>query len=446
MTLKTKFIAIAFIGFVGLASCKKNTDNVSPVSANPDLRDSVYAYSQDIYLWSDNLPSTAVFKPTTYPTADSVMKKVRTYSPFVNGKYQDRWSFVIDKETWDNLVSGNSSDTGAEYGFVADGDLRVKLVYTQSSAGTQGVKRGWRVLKFNGVDATYANIDKLNTELNKASQLVLFQKPDGTEQTVTLTSAAYKSDYVMNPKVFLVNGNNVGYFAFDSFLGSNSGQDTKNELDKIFADFKSKNVTELVLDLRYNGGGYGTVSSYLGSLIAPASAVGKVFVSSVHNSKYSKYNSTDLFKNLTNSLKLSRVSIIVNKGTASASEELINGLKPVMTVKLIGNTTHGKPVGYYALPVMDSYVFPVAIKNINSVGFFDFFQGFTVDKVQSDDITHDLGDPTEACLKSALDYIKTGVLQSSPSASRVSAELQIANDKIAKDRLKVTVFDKPRGM
>ena len=446
MTLKTKFFAIAFMSFVGLASCKKNTDNVTPVSANPDLRDSVYAYSQDIYLWSDNLPSATVFKPMSYPTADSVMKKVRTYSPFVNGKYQDRWSFVIDKKTWDNVVSGNSSDTGAEYGFVADADLRVKLVYSQSSAGTQGVKRGWKVLKFNGVDATYANINQLNTELNKSSQVVLFQKPDGTQQTITLTSVAYKSDYVMNPKVFLVNGNNVGYFAFDSFLGANSGQDTRNELDKVFADFRSKNVTELVLDLRYNGGGYGSVASYLGSLIAPSTAVGNVFVSSIHNSKYSKYNTTDLFKNLANGLKLSRVSIIVNKGTASASEELINGLKPVMNVKLIGNTTHGKPVGYYALPVMDSYVFPVALKNVNSVKFDNFYQGFAVDKVQTDDITRDLGDPSEACLKSALDYIKTGVLQSSPSASRVSASLQIANDRIAKERLKVTVFEKPRGM
>ena len=447
MLNKTKFFAIVFMSFVGLASCKKNTDAVNQLmSATPDLRDSVYAYSQDIYLWSDNLPAASIFKPLSYPSADSVMKKVRTYSPFVNGKYQDRWSFVIDKSVWDNVVSGNSSNTGAEYGFVADADLRVKLVYSQSSAGTQGVKRGWKVLKFNGINATYANINQLNTELNKASQTIIFQKPDGTQQTTILTSAAYKSDYVMNPKVFTINGNNVGYFAFDSFLGANSGKTTRDELDKVFADFKAKNVTELVLDIRYNGGGYGTVSSYLGSLIAPSSAVGKVFVSSVHNKKYSQYNSTDNFKDLVNGLKLSRVSIIVNKGTASASEELINGLKPVMTVKLIGNTTHGKPVGYYALPVINSYVFPVALKNVNSVGFNDFFQGFSVDKVQSDDITHDLGDPQEACLKSALDYIKTGVLQSSPSAARVSANLQIANDKITKERMKITVFDLPKGM
>lgn len=447
MKIKIKYLLITTVVsvFMGLSSCKKTATDA--VNAAPDLRDSVYTYSQEFYLWSDNLPAANVFNPLSYPTADSVMKKVRTYSPFVNGRYQDRWSFVIDKTTWDNVVSGNSTDTGAEYAFVADNDLRVKLVYSQSSAGKQGIKRGWKVLKFNGIDATRANITQLNTELSKASQSIIFQKPDGTQTTLSLMGSTYKSDYIINPKVFTINGNNVGYFDFDSFLGSNSGQTTKDELDKVFADFKSKNVTELVLDLRYNGGGYGTVSNYLGSLIAPSSAVGKVFVNSVHNKKYTSWNKTDYFTSLTNSLKVSRISIIVTKGTASASEELINALKPIMTVKLIGSTTHGKPVGYYGFPTMNSYVFPVALKNVNSVGNADFYDGFTVDKVQTDDYTHDLGDPEEGCLKVALNYIKTGVLQSIPDvpkAARMSAELIQANENLSKERPKVLLFDVPR--
>lgn len=447
MKINIKYLLIATVVsiFMGLSSCKKT--DAEAVNAAPDLRDSVYAYSREYYLWTDNLPTTNVFNPLSYPTADSIMRKVRTYSPFVNGRYQDRWSFVIDKATWDNVVSGNSTNTGAEYGFVADNDLRVKLVYSQSSAGKQGVKRGWKALKFNGVDATYTNITQLNAELKKSLQTVLFQKPDGSQATLTLTGSTYKSDYVINPKVFTINGNNVGYFDFDSFLGSNSGQTTRDELDKVFADFKSKNVTELVLDLRYNGGGYGTVSNYLGSLIAPSSAVGTVFVNSVHNKKYSAWNKTDYFTTLTNSLKVSRISIIVTKGTASASEELINALKPVMTVKLIGSTTHGKPVGYYSFPTMNSYVFPVALKNVNSVGNADFYEGFMVDKVQADDYTHDLGDPEEGCLKVALSYIKTGVLQSIPDVSktaRMSTELLQANENLSKDRPKILLFDMPK--
>lgn len=444
MNTKLKFIiAITISLSMGLSSCKKNAD---AVNTTPDLRDSVYAYSKEVYLWSDNLPTTNVFNPLSYPSADSIMRKVRTYSPFVNGRYQDRWSFVIGKTTWDNVVSGVSNDTGAEYAFAADNDLRVKLVYSQSSAGKQGVKRGWKLLKINGLDATRANITQLNVELNKASQSVLFQKPDGTQITITLAGSSYTSDYVINPKVFNINGNNVGYFNFDSFLGSNSGQTTKTELDKVFADFKSKNVTELVLDLRYNGGGYGTVSNYLGSLIAPSLALGKVFVNSVHNKKYTSWNKTDYFTTLTNSLKVSRISIIVTKNTASASEELINALKPVMTVKLIGSTTHGKPVGYYGFPTMNSYVFPVALKNVNSVGFSDFYEGFTVDKVQTDDFTRDLGDPEEGCLKVALNYIKTGVLQSvsDTKSARMSAELLQINENLSKERVKILLFDVPK--
>lgn len=443
MSPKTKFTTLFFLFFIGLFSCK--TNEPKPVA---DLRDSVYLYSKEFYLWTDNLPAQEVFNPLSYANANDVMQKLRTYSPFVNGKYQDRWSFVVEKSIWDNIVSGNNSDTGAEYGFANDNDLRVKLVYSQSSAGTQGVKRGWKALKINGIDATRANITAINAELKKESQNIVFQKPDGTQQTLTLKGGNYKSDYVMSPKVFNVNGNNVGYFMFDSFLGEAIGgqtaKTTLNDLDKVFADFRSKNVTELVLDLRYNGGGYGLVSNYLGNLIAPTSAAGMVFASAVHNTKNSKYNKTDSFKPLANGLKLSRVSIITTSGTASASEELINGLKPVMNVKLIGSTTHGKPVGYYGFPVMGNYVFPVSLKNVNSVGFFDFFEGLPVDKTQTDDYTHDLGDPEEACLKTALAYIKTGVLQSVPSSQRVSAELNLANEKIAKERVKVLLYELPK--
>jgi C-terminal processing protease CtpA/Prc len=376
------------------------------------------------------------------------MRVIRTYSPFVNGKYQDRWSFAMNKTTWENYVNGSSQDAGIEYSFLSSTDLRVKLVYSQSSAGLQGVKRGWQVLKINGVDGTVANIDQLNTELSKTSQTIVFAKPDGSQQTLLLTVGAYKSDYVINPKVFTVNGKNVGYFAFDSFLGEaingKTAQSTLNLLDEVFTQFKANNVTDLILDLRYNGGGYGLVANYLANLIAPTSAVGKVFAKTEHNTLYSSYNSINYFKQSTNGLNLSRVVIIVNKGTASASEELINGLKAVMDVKLIGNTTHGKPVGYYAIPTMDYYAFPVAFKNVNAAGTGDFYEGFTPDKIQTDDVTHDLGDASEACLNTALTYISTGVLQGSPQATRISAEIENYNTKIAKERLKITVNTFPK--
>lgn len=451
MLKKIKHTAIfsLLFTFVWFVSCKKTEENLTPTSTTPDVRDSVYIIAQSLYFWNTNLPSAANFKATSYPTADSVMRVVRTYSPYVNGKYQDRWSFAIDKTTWENYVNGSSQDAGIEYSFASSTDLRVKLVYSASPAGLLGIKRGWRVLKINGVDGTVANIDQLNIELNKTSQTIVFAKPDGTQQTSVLTPAAYTADYVMNPKVFTVNGNNVGYFAFDSFLGESingqTAQSTLNVLDQVFAQFKTNNVTDLVLDLRYNGGGYGLVANYLANLIAPTSAIGKVFAKTEHNSLYSKYNSTNYFQKNANGLNLSRVVIIVNKGTASASEELINGLKAVMNVKLIGNTTHGKPVGYYAMPTMNYYAFPVAFRNVNANGTGDFYEGFTPDRVQTDDVTHDLGDANEACLSTALNYFSTGILQGGTQSARVSAEIENYNTKISKDRLKITVNNLPKN-
>lgn len=417
------------------SSCKKSSD------ANPitDVRDSVYAVSQKIYLWNSNLPNVTSFNPTSYQDANSVMTKVRTYSPMLNGANEDRWSFALTKTAWDAYSAGSDSDIGLDYKFLTSSDLRVKLVYPSSPAGLAGVKRGWKVLTINGVQGTDSNTQSLNTELAKSTINLTFEKLDGTRLALTLTAKTFTQDYILNQQVFTINNKKVGYFVFDSFLGDNNGEATKALLNTLFTYFKQQNITDLIVDLRYNGGGYGVVSEHLANLIAPSAAIGKVFVKTEHNTAFSQYNNVSYFKAVTNSLNLSTVTFITTSGTASASEELINGLRPVMNVKLIGATTHGKPVGYYAIPTMDYYAFPVAFKNINSVGYSDFFAGFTPDKVQTDDISHDLGDPAELCLSTALAYYRTGTLANIPSAARIDATLDKASASLNKERLHLLI-------
>jgi carboxyl-terminal processing protease len=426
---------------LGLASCKKN-EEAAPLT---DLRDSVYAVTQEWYLWQDNLPKADVFKPLSYDTPEDVIAKVRTYSPFVNGKYQDRFSFVIEKSAFEKILGGTTSDVGATFDFVSVTEpLRVKLVYSKSSAGLQGVQRGWKVLKINGVDATFANREKLGPEIEKASQTMVFERPDGTQRTLTLTQGTYQKDYTINPKTFSINGNNVGYFALDAFLGENDGQQIIDELNKIFTDFKAKNVTDLVVDLRYNGGGNIRASAHLANLIAPASASGKVFSRLVHNARKTDRNRTTNFAPLPNGLGLSKVTFIVTEATASACEELIVGLRPMMNVKLVGSKTTGKAAGFFAIPTMNYYSFPISFKVVNSVGFADYYDGLTVDKEQGDDITKNFGDPEEACLKVALNYIRTGVLQSVRSSERVSAEVKSFNERIAPPRFQGSLAELPK--
>lgn len=392
----------------GIFSCEKEKN-----LPNCGLPTEMYKIAQTYYLWNTSLPSESDFVPCNYINKEEELaQKIRTYSPYQNGRYNDRFTFVLKKQSWDNIVVGKSLDTGMGLMFENDNDFRVIYSHSASASGKLGIKRGWKVLSVNGILAIKNNIEQLKTELSKTERVFEFQKPDLSIVSHSIIATEYIEDYIINPTVISENGKNIGYFMFNSFLGGgNAGQETIDKLKNVFADFKTKNVNELIVDLRYNGGGYGNVAQELANLIAPTSANGKVFVENQHNDAVaSKMNKKYLFKNSLLGLNLSRVVFITSHETASASEELINGLKPVMNVKLIGTSTYGKPVGYYSIPVQDYYFFPVAIKNVNSVGFSEFFDGFMPDKVQDDDLKHDFGSPQEACMADALNYFKTGKL------------------------------------
>ncbi len=404
-----KLILLLLLLQTSFFSCKKEE---KLEGENCGLPSEMYRIAQNYYLWNYNLPSSIGFKPCTYnENGVDLANKIRTYSPFQNGKFNDRFTFIIKKQIWDNVVEGKNLDSGMGLAFQDDNDFRVAYCYSASASGQLGIKRGWKVISINDIKATKQNEVILNLELAKNERIFKFQKPDSSLVSHNIQSNTYIQDYIINPKIFNQNGKNIGYFMFDSFLGDGeAGQSTIDKLKTIFADFSSKNVNELIIDLRYNGGGYGNVAYNLANLIAPATAQGKLFVESQHNEKLASNNKKLFFTNSLNGLKLKRVIFIVSKNTASASEELINGLKPIMEVKLIGTPTYGKPVGFYRIPVLDYYFFPVAVKNVNLAGFSDFFDGFQPDKLQKDDITHDFGDPNEACVANALEFFKTGKL------------------------------------
>ncbi|MDR6197049.1 S41 family peptidase [Siphonobacter sp. SORGH_AS_0500] len=412
------------------ASCKKDekaiTPTPTPTTKTADVRDSVYFLSQELYLWSDKLPSLTSFNPTSYATPQDVMKKVRTYSPLgTKGTNLDRWSFAILKSDWDNVASGTEGDIGVGFRFAAANDLRIAYVYANSSAGKQGVQRGWQVVSINNVAATTANVDALNTELAKASISVAFKKLDGSSTTLNLTSGSYQTNPVLTRSVIEQNGKKIGYIAFNSFLGSTASAD----LDEAFSYLKSNQVTELIFDERYNGGGYVNLAVKIANLIAPSTAAGKLMYKDTHNSKYASWNKTVNFESTlpASNLNLSKVVFITTNNTASASELLINALKPYMTVKLVGGTTYGKPAGYYGLPTMDYYAFPLAVKQVNANNYGDYYDGLTVDREQADDVSHNWGDPQERCIKDAVTYLTTGQF---PTSSGRIANFDKYNERL----------------
>ena len=172
-------------------------------------------------------------------------------------------------------------------------------------------------------------------------------------------------------RVVEVDGRKVGYLFFRNFV-----QPSTAALTDAFAALKTAGATELVLDLRYNGGGLVDVAVHLASLIGGTRTNGQVMLNYVHNDKIGPIlNKTTRFTNPEQALNLQRLVVITTRGSASASELVINSLRPFIPVTIIGDTTYGKPVGQYGLRFCDKVLYPVAfsIKNANLEG--DFFDG-----------------------------------------------------------------------
>ena len=199
-------------------------------------------------------------------------------------------------------------------------------------------------------------------------------------------------------RVVEVDGRKVGYLFFRNFV-----QPSVAALTDAFTALKAAGATELVLDLRYNGGGLVDVAVHLASLIGGTRTNGQVMLNYVHNDKIGPIlNKTTRFANPEQALNLQRLVVITTRGSASASELVINSLRAYIPVTIIGDTTYGKPVGQYGMRFCDKILYPVAfsIKNANNEG--DFFDGLPVDCAAGDDYLHQLGDTAEASFAEAL--------------------------------------------
>lgn len=435
MQLFNKRILIIIILSAGIAtSCKKNDST----SAENRLKDSTLLYARDIYLWYNQIPKD--FNPRNYSDPDAIMKAIRAYSiepPNVGPV--DRFSFAASKTDWDNLSSGISADFGLDIFFFTATDLRVKFVERESAAGKAGIKRGWRITKINGSSNIATDQATLNTiakaVFESATTSFTFLKPDGTSVDITLNAGAYQTFPVMVDSVYTIGTKKIGYFVLNSFLG-----DTVNinsELNRVFTRFTTAGIDDVVVDLRYNGGGYVSLAEKLSNYLAPSPVNGSLVMMQKYNDRYAQYNTSVNFKKA-GSLNLPRLFFIVSSSSASASELLINNLVAVTNVKLIGkDNTYGKPVGFFPIPVENWYIFPVSFKTVNRNGKSDYFSGFTPDAIVADGLDKNWGDVTESSLASAIKYITTGsfrlqaesTYQQQPEVMKGNAKLDLHNFK-----------------
>jgi carboxyl-terminal processing protease len=452
MKNKTLFQFAVIIFFTGMfISCKKNKDNqgTTPPTDSTTLaakaRDSALIDAKDFYLWYNNIPST--FNAQSYADPGAIMTAIRAYSnePGYTSPV-DKWSFGVLKTDWNQLSGGIGSannilvdgDFGFSVFFRVDGDLRVKLVERLSPAGIAGIQRGWRVTKINGsTNINIANADYIvNNVFYSATSTFTFLKPDGASVDMTLNAATYPQQTVYLDSVYNVGGKKIGYMVMNSFLGDTA--QINSDLQNVMNNFSTKNVTDIVVDLRYNGGGYVSLQQKLADYLAPTSANNQLMMKETFNDKHQNYN-TSLYFSKAGPLNPNHILFIVSQSTASASELLINNLKPYMTVKLVGPTnTDGKPVGFFPLSAGDWYVFPVSFRSTNSANSGSYFNGFTPDAIVDDGLDKNWGDVSESCLAEAIKYITTGafIAQAPQQIFKEDPAVSAANNTLDKASFK----------
>jgi C-terminal processing protease CtpA/Prc len=203
----------------------------------------------------------------------------------------------------------------------------------------------------------------------------------------------------------------TGHLVFDQFIPPSN-----QELLNAFTYFNENNIKDLIVDLRYNGGGDLSVLTNMASYVAGSAKFNSTFLTLTFNDKNTAANQSFYFNTVASPLNISRLVVITTRGTASASEDFINGLKPSFDLKTIGDTTNGKPVGMVGFPYptnQTAYVFwPITFSLVNSAGQGDFYKGFAPDKNAIDDITHDWSDRNESCLKESIYYLEHGNMSS----------------------------------
>lgn len=435
------FALLLFVGSL-LTACFDDNDDVVRVSGTTEINDFVwkgmnafYLYKSDVADLADNRFATNddytnFLNASSTPEIlfDDLLTK-ETVTVDGNTIKIDQFSWIVDDYiALEQAFDGITKNNGMEYGLVRYPNSEslvfgyVRYILPGTDAQSKGLKRGDI---FNTVDGTQLTDQNFSQLLGSDNYSIGLATYDGTNVTPTGTSVALaKVQYTENPvfisKTIDVGGSPVGYLMYNSFTA-----DFDAQLNAAFAKFASDGVTDLILDVRYNGGGSVTSAIDLSSMIT-GQFNGKVFSTEEWNSnRQEQFGSTNLFDDkirtneAINSLNLTRVYILTTRSSASASELVISGLDPYINIIQVGAATRGKFQASITLYDSDDFgrqgadpghtyaMQPLVLKSINSEGLTDYHTGFAPTIEIEEDYSNlgVLGDENEPYLKAAIDNI-----------------------------------------
>ena len=396
------------------------------------------AWTDDLYLWYSEVPA---IDPAPFTKATDYFKVLKTTAT-AGGQPKDRFHFFYDTAYWEQL-----SQSGQELGYGLtwtvprkDPPREWRIAYLEPNppAMLNGIRRGARIIKIDGADmlngVDQASVNTLNAGLFPAAAgeqhtFLLEDYNTLAQQSFTLTAQTVITNPVPDVHTITAGADTVGYMLFNDHLAT-AEKALADGVKTLNAANGGAGVKDLILDIRYNGGGYLYIASELGYMIAgPTRTSGRIFERLQFNNKYPPdfdpvvgrpmaptpfYNTTFAGSALP-SLGLGRVFVLTGESTCSASESIINGLQGVnVQVIQIGHHTCGKPYGFHPQDNCGTTYFSIQFQGTNAKGFGDYTLGFSPGPAAAgstvlgcqiaDDFSRDLGDSAEGRLAAALAY------------------------------------------
>ena len=474
-----KILLLICMASFTVTSCFEDMDDSAVFGR--DLNDFVWKGMNSIYVYKDNIPNLA---NDNFATNEEYRTYLNSFSSpedlFESLIYLrqdvDRYSRIYSNYfDLEQLLEGTTLNNGMAYGLVklpnAANDIigYVRYVLPNTDAETKGITRG---MIFNSIDGTILTENNFQDLLSPTTYTVdwAFYDNNGTPETrtddiiisndtsVSLTKSAYTENPILTHNVLNIDGNSIGYLMYNNFRIENANLD---ELNGVFAEFQTAGISDLVLDLRYNGGGSVSTAIWLASMIT-GQYTGELFFKENWNSEIQasieqtnpeslinpfvnemiKRNTSNsiTYQQSINSLNLNKIYIITTGSTASASELVINGLTPYLQEGLvkIGTVTRGKPqasVTIYDSPnftrsnVNSSHTYamqPLIYESENANGFSEYYNGINPSLgfgiSENYDELGQLGDVNERLLAEAIADI-TGLGRATNATERPAKQI-----------------------
>ncbi|HEX4376378.1 MAG TPA: S41 family peptidase [Steroidobacteraceae bacterium] len=408
----------------------------------------VRSWTNELYLWYSEVPD---LDPGAYASTATYFSLLKTPALTSTGNPKDRFHFTYPTTQWESMSLG-----GVDIGYGVTWDIAVAAPPRQLyvafvwpgnfAAANAGLARGLEITQIDGVDAIHASdqvsVDTLNQGLSPTSAgethtFTLHDPVAGTDHAVTLEAAAVTETPVPIVTTLQTDAGPVGYILFNDHIAT-----SERELIDGISSLKAADVTDLILDIRYNGGGLLDIASELAYMIAgPGPTAGEAFDRIAFNARYPStdpvtgqpltptpfhtvsqgFSATPAAGTTLPYLGLTRVFVLTGPGTCSASEAIMNGLNGVdVQVIQIGSTTCGKPYGFYPQDNCGTTYFSIEFQSDNATGFGNYPDGFSPANSTmptsavlpgcsvADDFTHPLGDAAEGRLAAALGYRASG--------------------------------------